>query len=482
MKIAWVKRKSHQAGASLLEVLAAIAISAGLMAAGANYIQDRLTDVKNQAASQYQVTVTDAAKKAIKANYAAYAASATAAVPVVITVPNLIAAGYLNTGFSSTNPYGQTACVLLIKPSGNQLQALVVTETTATAQKIPDATIALTAAQGGAQGGYVPTTDPVNVYGAYGAWKIPIAPFNTKNCSGTAFASGSLAYSIFFDSDAMSNDFLYRNQIAGHPELNTMNTPLNMGSVQTLGVACSPNGAIAADNTGAVLSCKSGVWSLQGSLYWKDAVANVASLPACNATSYGQTRVAMNPSVGSGARAYTCNGGAWVALAVDDSGNLTAPGVMFAQRYYDSNNSGYYVDPDSMSNMRTTAIDDIYLNSKGAWLSTLIPKFLLMATYQIGPWNAYVPKPSCPNGFTPRIIVTPQRFNIPRHDPSYNDTWSTMRAYAYDYGGYWYAYVDVIEFMNGWGGRITAVDNSGGYAPWAYGGAVNGIAQAYCGI
>ena len=95
----------------------------------------------------------------------------------------------------------------------------------------------------------------------------------------------------------------------------------------TSGNACATVGALARDAAGAVLSCQGGVWSQQGSAYWKDPVATAAALPACNAAAAWQTRVVQTPGTGSGPRAYTCDGGVWRALAVDDAGNLTIPGT-----------------------------------------------------------------------------------------------------------------------------------------------------------
>jgi hypothetical protein len=128
---------------------------------------------------------------------------------------------------------------------------------------------------------------------------------------------------LWFDNGAYQSATLYRDPVPGHPELNTVNTPIILNAAQTVSAACTTSGAISNDATGALVSCNGGTWkAVGGSAYWGDPVANVASLPACSAANTGATRVVNTPTVGSGPRAYSCNGVAWNALSVDDSGNL----------------------------------------------------------------------------------------------------------------------------------------------------------------
>ncbi len=110
---------------------------------------------------------------------------------------------------------------------------------------------------------------------------------------------------------------------------NSMLAPLTFGVSQTVGAACT-TGQIGRDASGNVLACVSSVWKQAGSAYWQDPVANMATLNGsypCSASVAWQTRVVQAPSVGSGPRAYTCDGTTWQALAVNDSGNLTIAGT-----------------------------------------------------------------------------------------------------------------------------------------------------------
>lgn len=322
--------RKKQLGATLLEALAALAIIGGVMVFANNLTNDYSTNQRSAVTAQYVTMVGNAAQAYIKDNYAALAAAATAAVPAVVTVPMLVSTNYLTTGFSSTNNQNQTACVLVLQPTANNLQALVITEGGNT---IDDLTLGQIAATVGAAGGGIYSTATTTVKGAMGGWSFAVGNYanSATHCDGSAgaavLAAGHPMEAIWFNNGSLATAYLYRNSVAGHPELNTMNTPLIMSSTQTTGTACTTTGAIAQDGSGAVISCQGGTWKIQGSAYWKDPVANFASLPACNASSIWQTRIAETPNVGTGPRAYTCNGATWQPIAVDDSGNMTIAGT-----------------------------------------------------------------------------------------------------------------------------------------------------------
>jgi|GEM_PF-2752297 len=147
---------------------------------------------------------------------------------------------------------------------------------------------------------------------------------------------------------------------------NPMKASLDLGGNQvknlgaaTAGAACTGTGLIAQQG-GAILSCVGGTWKGQGSDFWRDPVANYASLPTSDPT--GTVRLTKDTG-----RAFRWTGGVWTALAVDQNGNFSVPGRLttndiLTTRVYDSNNTGYYIDPASTS--RTN-----YINTNVARLS-----------------------------------------------------------------------------------------------------------------
>ena len=279
------------------------------------------------AATAQQATQFNTAVQSYITQYSSnISAVATASTPATITVAMLQApaVGLLPSSFSTTNPFGQTWQAQVLQPTAGNLNALAL-GTGGT--QLTDQVASRVAALIGASGGFIPLNDsgtwPTGIataQGAYAGWSLPTAGF-------TGIAGGNIASLLTFSNGQFVSNYLYRNNV-GNPSLNTMTTPIIMASTQTLNGPCTTTGAIAQDGAGAVLSCQAGTWQMQGSAYWKDPVVNYISLPVCNAAAAWQTRVVKSPTVGTGPRAYTCDGSIWQALAVNDAGNMTVAATM----------------------------------------------------------------------------------------------------------------------------------------------------------
>lgn len=261
----------NQSGMTLLEVIISLSIIAS-SAIGLNAIAERFSaDTTNTVAASQVRQFGDAAKAYIKDNYAAVQGVATATVPALIDVPTLIAAGNLPTGFLPTNAFGQSMCALVLEPTANRLQAMVVSEG---GKVIDDLSMGDIASIVGGSGGALYSSDPTVIRGAIGGWSIPTATFDNlvnnvgKRCDGTAgnvrLLAGHEAMALWFENGDTSSAFLARDVIPGRPELNSMNTPIVMNSVQTVDGACSTVGAIAQDGAGGIVSCKGGQWKAAG--------------------------------------------------------------------------------------------------------------------------------------------------------------------------------------------------------------------------
>lgn len=326
----------QQKGVTLIELIVAISIMAGISVGVNALVNQSSEDTKAAVTALHLKTVGDAANEYIKENYAAVTSVATATAPALIRISDLVAGGYLTAGYSVRNPRNQDTCVVVLEPSANNLTGLVVTEG---GDVIDDLTLGQIAATIGGSGGAVYSTANTTVRGAMGGYSLPVGNFAnannlTQKCDGTAgtpaISSGHPMMALWFaDGNAMSAT-LYRDAVPGNTALNTMNTPIIMGagSVQANNGACATLGAMGRDAGGKVLMCDGTNWKTQRSAFWEDPVATFAALPACNAASAWQTRVVQLPTIGTGARPYTCNGaGTWQPLAVDDNGNLTVAGT-----------------------------------------------------------------------------------------------------------------------------------------------------------
>ena len=299
---------SRQSGFTLIECLMVIVITSIASISAMSYYNSYLDNLNNQVSADQARIITDASARYIKDNYSTVLAIAGVTAPASITVPMLISTGYLGSGFSSTNPYGQTYQVLARKPVANQLETMVITTG---GMAIPEMSIRRIAQLIGAKGGYVSKTSPTILQGSLGGWQTALSNFSISP------GAGHYAASLFFQNGQVVNDYLYRNAVPGHPELNTMNAGIDMngniinnantvnagnlngtnvnGTTMTAttltaptingtnavitgrmtaselvisgsnaeGAGCSPNGRLSASATGAILSCMSGVWIRQ---------------------------------------------------------------------------------------------------------------------------------------------------------------------------------------------------------------------------
>jgi len=162
--------------------------------------------------------VTKAAQDYITAYATNIEASSTATTPATITIPMLESTGFLPSGFQSTNPYGQTWEVQVLQPNPGQLQALVLS---IGGQTILPADAPRIGAEAGSRGGTV--TASGTAQGSYAGWQVSLANYTDPGV-------GHLAGLLYFNNGSLENDYLYRVQVPGQPQLNTMSTDLNMGN------------------------------------------------------------------------------------------------------------------------------------------------------------------------------------------------------------------------------------------------------------
>lgn len=321
----------RQTGVTLLELVVSLSVLM-IVSVGMVQLADRYSeDVKTSVVADQLKRTGDAARSYIKDNYTTIAATATSTSPFQITAAMLTAGGYLPTSSVSTNGYGQSVCTLVLQPSANKLQAMVIAEGGTT---IDDLTLGNIVQLAGSSSGAVLSSATTAISGAMGGWSIPVSTWHnrvnnlSRRCDGTAgnvqVTTGHPALALWFEDGAYQSNALYRDAVAGRPELNTVNTPIIFNATQTVGSACTTAGAVANDAAGVVINCTGGTWKQISSAYWADPVATYAALPTCNAASSWATRIVRTPSAsgGTGPRAYTCDGTTWRALGVDDTGNL----------------------------------------------------------------------------------------------------------------------------------------------------------------
>ncbi|WP_164834920.1 shufflon system plasmid conjugative transfer pilus tip adhesin PilV [Photorhabdus temperata] len=271
-----------------------------------------VNEYRNTVTAGQARTVQNAVNKYISDNATSISASATATSPFTLTVPMLVSANYLPAGYASTNNFSSTYQTKIFQPATGKFHVMTFLTGGVDLKLSQARNIAIKI---GAAGGYI---ESGIAKGALGAWSENLSTFGGFNPG-----DGHIVIAGFYQNGAISNDYLYRKAIPGHPELNTMSTALNMGGndmtnsatvhaqnatitntvtaananvsdmlnsgkimatgkitssdivegkylypsqVATAGKACLPNGIIARDNSGSAMSCKNGKWNRMGGL------------------------------------------------------------------------------------------------------------------------------------------------------------------------------------------------------------------------
>lgn len=265
-----ISRLTRQAGLTLLEVLVSLGILATVTTGIVALTNQQSEKTKASVVALHTKMVGTAAAEYIKENYSTILSTATTTQPVLIRVSDMISSGKLQAGFNPKNARGQDTCVLVLKQSATNLTSVLVTEG---GDPIDDLSLGQIASEIGAAGGGIYSIAAGNMRGSMGGWNTAIGAFANPNhlgqkCSGAAgniaLTAGHPVMALWFADSQDVAATLYRDEVPGNPSLNTMNTPIIMGSVQTLNGACSSTGAIARDAGGALLSCQGGVWKSPG--------------------------------------------------------------------------------------------------------------------------------------------------------------------------------------------------------------------------
>ncbi|SMB28021.1 protein of unknown function [Sterolibacterium denitrificans] len=247
--------RSNQTGIALLEVLVSLFLLGIIITGAVSMVDNHLEKTRTAATVQQMQIFAKGVKDFVKDNYTHLVKGggtlipASATQPAVLTVatlqntPNPItgqvsATRYLPIGFQDKNSYQQTLCALVLQPKPNELYTLIVTESLdAGAKAINDIDLSLLAASLGAAGGGIYAKDENLAKGTLGKWEFNLTTDQVgryfknaqTNCAGQArpikLEKGHPLMALWFAEDT-SSAFLYRDEVPGHPELNTMQTDL----------------------------------------------------------------------------------------------------------------------------------------------------------------------------------------------------------------------------------------------------------------
>ena len=221
-------QRDSERGFSIGEALVVLAILAGLFPLLMRiYESGRNTLMARQAANHLQ-TVSKAAAGFVEKHYENLSAAAAPASGPEITVAELINENFLPDGFSPLNVWRQGYAIYVRKPADETLQTIVLTTGSSFGDKAfinSTAPYAATMLDGGGfiPSGLVPGQSSDTLQGAFGGYKLALPSVGVASPG-----PGHIGVFASFDVGALGQDFLYRVSVPGHPELNAMQTDLDM--------------------------------------------------------------------------------------------------------------------------------------------------------------------------------------------------------------------------------------------------------------
>lgn len=227
-----MKNGERQQGFAMMDVLAAITIFALLIPGMLTFMQLSTQSTEKKVAAEHMDRMATAAEQYVMDNHASIVSSATGSSSVSISVSDLVSGGYLPSGHGTKNPWNQSYSIHAFNPEDQDIHLILVTSGgkgyTASKPEFATQVVPSAAAMAGSKGGYVPTGDVSGesssvVQGAFGGWQFDLASTDITNPG-----AGHLAYSKYIDQEQYGNDYLYRDEVPGHPEVNRMTTELDM--------------------------------------------------------------------------------------------------------------------------------------------------------------------------------------------------------------------------------------------------------------
>ncbi|WP_104925522.1 shufflon system plasmid conjugative transfer pilus tip adhesin PilV [Rahnella sikkimica] len=324
----------------------------------------------NAAAGQAN-TVQKAVNRYIADQQAAIAAGSSSSSAFTLTVPMLVTAGYLPSGFSSTNTYTATYRTLIFQPTANKFHAMTFmsggsTLTLSQARKLANYI--------GAAGGYIQSGV---AKGALGSWQENLSAFGGYNPG-----DGSVVIAGFYSNGALVNDYLYRHSVAGHPELNTMGTALDMGGndINSANNVNANNGNFSQTVNGQTLNASGDVntarLTAQQSVQsngWITANGNITSNSSINAAGNitANGNITSNSSINAAGN-ITANNDVTAAGTLRGNNDLVLGGVM---KLGQVNTAGAYCD--TWGAVSRDASGGILSCQSGTWKSSGISKTIV---------------------------------------------------------------------------------------------------------
>ena len=240
-------------GASLFETLLTLIVIGAVLAAGAIAINERSLDVRDKASADHLRILAEGAQRMLRENYARLANpqvvpaerlvfQAGAAIQGGIDLTPYLPPGFTTADATSRNAYRQQWRIVTNRIGSGQnvrVNAVVILSEAAdsfplrqggTVSRREGAIIGLAGPNAGVVDGRV-------VHGAFGGWQIRIDEDNFLSAGPGAFGPADrMAVVLSADRGGVFGEYLHRQAVPGFPELNRMQTNIDMAGNDLLRV------------------------------------------------------------------------------------------------------------------------------------------------------------------------------------------------------------------------------------------------------
>ena len=239
----------EKSGFTLIEVLLALGALSVALPMGMGLINDTLVNMQQRQAAGHFTQVRDAVQQYMKDNYSTLLVSGN--VPTAKRTLNLttLRGTYLPASFSTTNVWRQGYQIGFYKTtrgSGSKTYDVLNAAITTTGGKTVNTDFAnkiIPAAAMRAKAGFVVGSNNVSgktvgsIVASDGSYSMAFTDAGIKDAGLTAPGQGHLADIVSMEDLSVSTDYLYRDVVPGHPELNSMKSiivkaPTEADSVQ----------------------------------------------------------------------------------------------------------------------------------------------------------------------------------------------------------------------------------------------------------
>lgn len=234
-------RMAAQRGVIGLEVAGAITIILALIVMAASWASVNADNQDNALVAGQLKLAMAGADKFVKDNATSIAAGAS---PVVYNWTQI--APSMPQGLSSTNSYGQTYQLAIQRTGTAPNYTLNPLLQTVGGNPIPEKHMRAIAKMAGTSGGFVSALSPANATGAGGGWTAVLSDYGANP------GAGHLAAGLFYQNAAQANQYLYRVSVPGRPELNQMQTALDMNSQNLTNAATVTATKVVLPSTGSL--------------------------------------------------------------------------------------------------------------------------------------------------------------------------------------------------------------------------------------